>query len=170
MVEKWLKSFARVSLPTCLFIGIVGIISLIASFFFSIMGTGTIEVQREPLVWLGVALALFSVSLGCLAVHLSFKNSLVGGENTSSDKINNELDRAINEVLDDIDDISESTKKRLGNNPEDIDNWSIRLTYVSAKRLLKHSKALNRWTIVIAVFTVVFGLSTIWSIIDKHLF
>jgi len=58
---------------------------------------------------------------------------------------------------------------QLGNLPSNIDNWSIKLTYLSANRLLKHSKALNRWTIVIAVFTVVLGLSTIWSIIDKCL-
>ncbi|MFC2022172.1 hypothetical protein ACFLTR_03060 [Chloroflexota bacterium] len=46
-------------------------------------------------------------------------------------------------------------------------SWHILLTYLSTEDLVKHSKSLTRWTRVIAIFTIVLGLSTIWAIIDK---
>ena len=75
MVEKWLISFARVSLGFFVLLGMIGVIALIASLIFTLAGTGTLTVQREPLVWLGLALALFSLALGCLSVYLGFKKS-----------------------------------------------------------------------------------------------
>ena len=41
-------------------------------------------------------------------------------------------------------------------------------SYFEAKALNKHSKSLNCWTIVIAFFTVILGLSTAWTIVDKY--
>jgi hypothetical protein len=45
----------------------------------------------------------------------------------------------------------------------------LAFSYIAANELNKHSKRLTCWTIVIAVFTIVLGLSTIWTIIDKFL-
>ena len=145
MVERWLKAFAGVSLTVFFWIGIVGIIALIASLIFTIMGTGTIEVQREPLMWLALALALFSVALGFLSIHLSFKKPSVGGENMSNDKKRNDLDIAVREISDEIAGISEPTKA-LREKYSAFDNWAIVLTYISSKRLVEHSKALNKVT------------------------
>ena len=75
MVEKWLEGFARVSIRVFLLLGILGTITLIAALGFSLAGTGTLTVQREPIVWLGITLALYSLALGCLSVYLSFKKS-----------------------------------------------------------------------------------------------
>lgn len=75
MVEKWLEGFARVSIRVFLLLGILGTITLIAALVFSLAGTGTLTVQREPIVWLGITLALYSLALGCLSVYLSFKKS-----------------------------------------------------------------------------------------------
>lgn len=73
MIEKWLEGFARVGMRVFLLLFIVGTITLIAALGFSLAGTGTLTVQREPLVWLGMTLALYSLALGCLSVYLSFK-------------------------------------------------------------------------------------------------
>lgn len=75
MVGKWLEGFAKVSIVVFFVIGILGTITLIAALGFSLAGTGTLTVQREPIVWLGITLALYSLALGCLSVHLSFKKS-----------------------------------------------------------------------------------------------
>ena len=74
-----------------------------------------------------------------------------------------------------------SFNRAMAKQPEaedmDTENMSIVLTYFNTENLVKysadlvkHSRRLTCWTIVIAVFTVVLGLSTIWSIVDKYLF
>jgi hypothetical protein len=42
-------------------------------------------------------------------------------------------------------------------------------SYFEAKALEKNTKALTCWTIIIAIFTIVLGASTIWSIVEKYL-
>ena len=82
------------------------------------------------------------------------------------------MDRLANECL----------ERALNNldNPElekpDVDNLSLVFTYKNtanlvklSENLVKHSKRLTCWTIVIAIFTIVLGASTIWSIVDKYL-
>lgn len=68
-MEKWFKGFAKTSLGIAEALGLLGIITLTASFFFTISKTG------EPILWLGITLALFSVALGCLSVALSDKSN-----------------------------------------------------------------------------------------------
>ena len=67
-MERWLKGFAKISLEIATVLGLLGIIALGSSVSFSLSGTG------EPLIWLGVSLALFSVTLGCFSVFLSDKS------------------------------------------------------------------------------------------------
>ena len=64
---------------------------------------------------------------------------------------------------------SETGKSFIGSWKDDSERFMF-FSYFEAKMLNKHSRTLKCWTIVIAVFTVVLGLSTIWSIVDKYLF
>jgi len=67
IMQRWLKGFAKASLGLAEALGLLGIITLTASLIFTIKNTG------EPILWLGITLALFSVALGCLSVALSDK-------------------------------------------------------------------------------------------------
>lgn len=75
-----------------------------------------------------------------------------------------DLDRAINEVIDEIEGISETTKIRREKYSV-IDNWAIVLTYLSSKRLLKHSRCLTWLTIGLIVLGAgMIGLA-IWQLL-----
>lgn len=43
---------------------------------------------------------------------------------------------------------------QLGELPSNVDNWSIKLTYLNANRLLQHSKRLTLYTILLLVATI----------------
>ncbi len=71
----------------------------------------------------------------------------------SSNKKINELDRDIKEAMDDIDGISEDAKEQFRSKSA-TENFAIVLTYVSSKRLLKHSKHLTWLTIGLLFATI----------------
>lgn len=62
---KWLKGLARSCLSLASVLGSLGICTLVASFIF------TFSRIQDPIIWLGITLALFSVALGCLSFYFS---------------------------------------------------------------------------------------------------
>lgn len=94
-MNKWLESFIRFTPVLCIALGIIGTVSLIAALVFTLAGTGSITTPKEPLVWLGVATALYSLVLGCLSVHLSYSSK----STTKLENIhNNEQTLSINSI------------------------------------------------------------------------
>ncbi len=96
--------------------------------------------------------------------------SVPGGAKMDSEKekeINDKMERLADEYLE------REVNKATG---DYVENLTYVFTYKNIANLVKlsenlvtHSKRLTFWTVVIAIFTVVLGASTIWSIIDKYL-
>ena len=90
-------------------------------------------------------------------------------------KMDSEKEKEINDKMERLAD--EYLEKEIKNATRDyVENLTLVFTYKKtanlvklSENLVKHSKRLTCWTIVIAIFTIVLGASTIWSIVDKYL-
>ena len=173
---KWLKSFSQSGIILFVFLGIIGTIALIASAVFTIIGTGTLTVQREPLVWLGVSIALYSLALGCLSIYLSNKKTIAapGGETmTSDDAINVDSilgnlvkkyeDQLVKVYLDKKGEIPVLISKEL-----DVENLSLVFTLKKTANLVKGTEKLTRLTKWLFGVTVLLFIAAIIQIVASY--
>ncbi len=77
-----------------------------------------------------------------------------------SEKRKEELKKAATNALDEINFLDKEGGTRVVNTA-----WYIFLAYLSSENLVKHSKSLTRWTIVIAITTLALILFTITQIV-----
>jgi len=90
-------------------------------------------------------------------------------------KMDSEKEKEINAKMESLAD--EYLEREIKNATWDnVENLTFVFTYKKtanlvklSENLVKHSKRLTWWTIVVAIFTIVLGASTIWSIVDKYL-
>ncbi len=77
-----------------------------------------------------------------------------------SEKRKEELKKAATDAVDEVNFLNTIAGSRVMNT-----DWYIFLAYLSSENLVKHSKSLTRWTIVIAVTTLALIFSTIAQIV-----
>ena len=77
-----------------------------------------------------------------------------------SEKQKEALKKAATDALEEIEFLEKVGGTRVLNT-----DWYIFLAYLSSENLVKHSKSLTRWTIVIAVTTLALIFSTIAQIV-----
>ena len=175
-MNRWLKSFSQVGLRLFVVLGIIGTISLIASLIFSITGTGTLTVQREPLVWLGVSIALYSLALGCLSIYLSFKKTItaLGSEIMACNATKN-IDSIVENLVKEYEEqIIKLYREKDGVIPVligkdlDVENLSLVFTLKKTANLVKGTEKLTRLTKWLFGVTVLLFIAAIIQIVASY--